>query len=322
MIYKKFKVDRMCFMKKVGWSILIIVLVFMVGGLIYGVRYLFNYAIVSGDKDFIKKDNVVQLEKEWEFAPYETVSLVSRDDLKLKARMIRHPEKTSKVAVLAHGYMGQAAQMGEYAHYFYELGYDVLVPDNRAHGKSDGKYVGFGWLDRLDYVDWINQINELYEEEANIVLFGISMGAATVMMTSGEPLPPQVQAVIADCGYDTVENELRYQLKQMFNLPAFPLVPLTSLYTQYKVGYGFKEASAIKQLEKNKLPLLIIHGDQDDFVPTSMTEKLYQATKGPKELVIIKGAKHAESWDVDNEQYKQVVRQFLERHENTLEATH
>lgn len=301
-------------MKKIGWSAFVVLVVGIIGGLSYAVNYLFNYAIVSGEKDFIKKDNIAQLEKEWQFAPYQTVSLESRDDLTLKARMIKHPEKSDKVAILAHGYMGRGAQMGKYAHFFYELGYDVLVPDNRSHGDSEGQYVGFGWLDRLDYVDWIKAVNESYDKQADMVLFGISMGAATVMMTSGESLPSQVKAVIADCGYDTVENELTYQLKQKFNLPAFPLIPLTSLCTQYKVGYGFKEASAVKQLAKNQRPLLLIHGDKDDFVPTEMAQTLYEATEGPKELVIIEGAKHAESWDVANKQYKHVVREFLEKY--------
>lgn len=301
-------------MKKIGWSAFVVLVVGIIGGLSYAVNYLFNYAIVSGEKDFIKKDNIAQLEKEWQFAPYQTVSLESRDDLTLKARMIKHPEKSDKVAILAHGYMGRGAQMGKYAQFFYELGYDVLVPDNRSHGDSEGQYAGFGWLDRLDYVDWIKAVNESYDKQADMVLFGISMGAATVMMTSGESLPSQVKAVIADCGYDTVENELTYQLKQKFNLPAFPLIPLTSLYTQYKVGYGFKEASAVKQLAKNQRPLLLIHGDKDDFVPTEMVQTLYEATEGPKELVIIEGAKHAESWDVANKQYKQVVREFLEKY--------
>lgn len=171
-------------MKKIGWSAFVVLLVGIIGGLSYAVNYLFNYAIVSGEKDFIKKDNIAQLEKEWQFAPYQTVSLESRDDLTLKARMVKHPEKSDKVAILAHGYMGRGAQMGKYAQFFYELGYDVLVPDNRSHGESEGQYVGFGWLDRLDYVDWIKAVNESYDKQADMVLFGISMGAATVMMTS------------------------------------------------------------------------------------------------------------------------------------------
>ena len=140
------------------------------------------------------------------------------------------------------------------------------------------------------------------------------MGASTVMMTSGEELPPQVKLVIADCGYDTVKNELSYQLKEMFNLPAFPLIPLTSAYSKIKAGYSFNEASATERLKKNHLPILLIHGDKDTFVPTEFVYSLYDAANEPKELVIFEGADHAESFKSDKEKYKKTISEFLDKY--------
>lgn len=283
----------------------------------FGVNYLFNYAIVSGKKDFIKAENPEKLKKQWDFSDgySEDVFITSNDGLKLKGRYIKNKKKTNKVAIVAHGYMSEGLAMGNYAKMFNELGYDVLVQDNRGHGDSEGKYVGFGWLDRLDYVKWIDEVLKLKGKSTEIGLFGVSMGASTIMMTSGENLPPQVKWLIADCGFDSVANELTYQLKNMFQLPAFPLIPLTSTYTKVKAGYSFYEANAVNQLRKNKLPLLLIHGDNDDFVPLESVYPLYEATKGPKELEIFEGAKHATSYNSDSKKYKEIVKKFLFAHE-------
>ena len=290
--------------------------VLIVAGLGFGVNYMFNYAIVSGDKDFIKSENVAKLEKKWAFSEgnLSERSIMSDDGLKLNARYVTQPKETNTTVIVAHGYMSDGLAMGQYAEMFYKMGYDVLVPDNRGHGTSEGKYVGFGWLDRLDYVKWIDEVLKEKGAEEEIILFGVSMGASTVMMTSGEKLPPQVKLIIADCGYDTVQNELTYQLDEMFSLPAFPIVPLTSMYTDMKVGYNFKEASASKQLAKNKLPLLLIHGDKDTFVPTKFVYNLYDATKGPKEMVLFEGADHAESFKSNPEKYETTITEFISKY--------
>lgn len=149
--------------------------------------------------------------------------------------------------------------------------------------KSQGDYIGFGWPDRKDYVQWIEKVLTENGQQEQITLYGVSMGAATVMMTSGEKLPDNVKAIVEDCGYSTVNQELQYQLKELFNLPSFPLVNVTSGITKLRAGYFFGEASAVKQLQKNHLPMLFIHGENDTFVPFSMLDEVYNATQGPKE---------------------------------------
>lgn len=293
-----------------------------VTGLAWGTNYLFNYAVRPGEKDFLSgasaSGSTENRFKGWGFstnAP-ETLSMRSRDHLKLSATYFSQTQssKTKKLAIIAHGYGSSSKDMKQYAEMFYELGYDLLLPDARAHGKSEGEFIGFGWLDRLDYVDWINKIVNKYDGNVEIALYGISMGGATVMMTSGEKLPDNVKVVIEDCGYDSVKNELVYQLSEMFHLPEYPLVPLASIESSLRANYGFYESSAIKQMEKNERPTLFIHGDQDDFVPTKMVYSVYKATKGPKELEIVKGAKHAQSYKINPTKYKEIVAKFLNKY--------
>lgn len=298
--------------------VLVILLMLVIGGFSWGVNYLFNYAIASGPKDFMGEGSATGSQEKsidnWEFAKEPAIELVqeSFDHLKLNGRLLKQKQTgRPKLALIAHGYTSNRDGMYDFGKLFYEEGFDIFLADARGHGTSEGKYIGFGWPDRLDYVNWIHQLNELYDGEVDIVLYGISMGAATVMMTAGEELPSNVKLIIEDCGYDSVQNELSYQLNDMFGLPAFPLIPVTSTYTQLRAGYNFKEASAVKQLEKNNLPVLFIHGEEDKFVPYSMMAPLVAATKGPKETYSVPGAAHAGAFKADKVKYKQVVHDFL-----------
>ena len=115
--------------------------------------------------------------------------------------------------------------MSPYAYKYYTLGYHLLMPDLRGHGKSEGNYIGMGWHDRLDILKWIEFILK-EDKEAEILLHGVSMGAATVMMVSGEDLPPNVKVIIEDCGYTSAKDQLSYKLKSMFKLPSFPFINL------------------------------------------------------------------------------------------------
>lgn len=301
--------------------LLVVVFFLIVGGFGWGVNYLFNYAVASGPKDFMGEGSATgsqgQPIDEWDFAKEKpkVMKQTSFDDLTLDGRLFQQKQTgRKKLAIIAHGYTSNRDYMYDYSQLFYEAGYDIFLADARAHGTSEGDYIGFGWPDRLDYVKWIEALNKEYNGDVDIVLFGISMGASTVMMTAGEELPENVKAIIEDCGYDTVENELSFQLGDMFGLPSFPLLPVTSAYTDLRAGYNFKEASAVKQLEKNTLPMLFIHGEEDTFVPRKMLDPLYEATKGPKEQYLVPGAKHAEAFKTDKAQYEKVVTDFLNKY--------
>lgn len=302
-------------------SLIIVILLLLYIGVSY---YFFHVAIVRSKKDVFQRSPDIDLDDyksmgspaNWmEMHGYEDVEIYSDDGLKLHGYFIKSAQPSDKTAILVHGYCDKGLHMHGFAKFYYEeLGYNVLVPDSRAHGKSKGKYIGFGWLDRKDYLKWIGKALELTGEKSSIVLHGVSMGGATVLMTSGEKLPAQVKAIVSDCAYTSVYDELSWQLKRLYHLPAFPFLYSTSLISRLTAGYYFKEASALKQVKKTSLPILFIHGGKDSFVPYEMAKRLYDAAAGDKELLIIPDAGHGLASEVDYKTYTTRVSEFLRKH--------
>ena len=244
---------------------------------------------------------------------YTDEYITSQDNLKLHSYQVKNQTSSNKWVITVHGYTSEGINMSSYAKKYYDTGYNVLIPDLRSHGLSEGHYIGMGWDDRLDIISWINYIlNE--DPNAEIVLHGISMGAATVLMTSGEEIPSNVKAIIADCGYTSVWDEFAYQLDDLFSLPEFPILNVSSIVAKIRAGYFLGEASSIEQVKKSKTPILYIHGDQDDFVPYYMMEELYNATNSEKEMLTIKGAEHAKASEVEPETYWTTVNNFINKY--------
>src|SRR5690625_2174363 len=261
----------------------------------------------------VKDQEIFEEAKEWfDQQDPEILELTSYDDLQLKAQYIAHDQQSNKSVILAHGFRNTSEDMGKLVKFYNDQGFNVLLPDARGHGESEGDYIGYGWHDRLDYIDWIELlINEHQTNE--IILHGNSMGAALVLMVSGEELPGEVKAIIADSGYSTVKEELAHQLKHIYKLPSFPLLDVTSVITKIRAGYTFEEASSIKQVENNTRPLFIIHGDADDLVPTDMAYEIYEAAGGEKELWIVPDVGHTKAFDILTEEYQKRVKDFINR---------
>lgn len=310
------------------WMIyLLAVLVVVAGGVAYAGTYFYGVAIKRAPKEFLAKTPDLKVDPpvagaswgegaDWvSRQSFREVELTSEDGLKLQAYYLESERAAGRTVIIAHGYSGKAKDMGAYAKIYYEtLGYNVLIPDARGHGESTGNYIGFGWPERRDYVKWIEYIIEEDGLQAQIVLHGVSMGGATVMMTAGEELPPQVKAVVADCGYSSVKAQLSYQLWRMYHLPSFPFIQIASLITRLKAGYFFGEASALKQVRKAKVPILFIHGDADTFVPFHMMNELYEACNSPKEEFVVHGAGHGLAYDTDKAGYISKVSEFVNRY--------
>lgn len=234
------------------------------------------------------------------------------DNFKLVADFVPAAKKTNRTIVIAHGYMGNKEQMASYIRLWHRQGYNVLAPDDRGNGQSQGNYYGFGWPDRLDYVKWTQQVVRRLGTDSQIGLFGVSMGGATVMMMSGEKLPSQVKAIVEDCGYTSVADELSYELKQRYHLPKFPLIYTTSWIANQKAHFNFLEASSVNQLKQNKLPIFFIHGADDTFVPTKMVYENYRATTvKTKKLWVVPGAKHGEALNKQPKLYEEKVSAFM-----------
>lgn len=240
-------------------------------------------------------------------------TLVSRDGLSLHGYFAEKPD-TKRYAIICHGYHSNADSMMLFAEQFYSMGYGVLLPDARGHGQSEGAYVGMGWHERLDIADWAAWLIQR-APDCQIVLYGISMGGATVMMAAGEPLPKNVRAVVEDCGYSSIEAEFRFQLEQLFGLPSFPVLNMADMVARLRAGYSLlNDGDAAAQVASTRLPILFIHGGDDSFVPTAMVYDVYQAAAGEKELLIVEGAGHGMASSVDREVYWQAVTDFLQRY--------
>jgi fermentation-respiration switch protein FrsA (DUF1100 family) len=301
-------------MRRNAMTILILLPVIAVLGLIFCVFFVpgFFYRIAID-----RRQEPEALPRWIDTAGYEVVSLQSADGLLLRGRFIPAPEAAPTV-IMAHGYHGNGRQMSDFARFFKEtLHYKVLIPDARGHGLSEGDYVGFGWPERLDYLRWIDWVLERDRPGARIVLFGVSMGAATVMMCAGEDLPPQVKALIEDCGYTSVADELGCQLRQTYHISGPPgawLLKATSRLTGKRAGYTFEEASALEQIKKARIPILFIHGDADTYVPFRMVHTLYDACPTEKDLYIAKGAGHGQAWETNPAEYQERIARFLEKH--------
>ncbi|MGG0644419.1 alpha/beta hydrolase [Sporosarcina gallistercoris] len=313
---------------KRNWKkVLLLVVVALFSLQVMGGVFFYDLAIKRGPKDFLQNNADLDVADEtmdlyvngdwidWVHdQEFEELTLESRDGLQLSGYFLPAASPTKKLVILTHGYLGNAKQMGLFGIFYYqELGYNIFMPDARGHGKSEGEYYGFGWPDRLDLIDWTNRLVERLGSDTEVVYHGLSMGAATVLMASGEAeLPSQVKAIVADSPYGSVYQLFAYQMNRMFHLPAFPLLDSTSLVTKMRAGYLFKEASALKAVRKTEVPILYIHGKADTFVPVKNAIELYENTSSSSEIFLVEDANHGESYAAQPEEYKQKVQQFLD----------
>lgn len=241
-------------------------------------------------------------------------TFIVNDGARLHAYYVAAPEETRATAVIVHGYTDNAIRMFMLAHlYNHELRYNVLLPDLHYSGLSDGDCFRMGWLDRLDVMRWMDVADSIFGG-TQMVVHGISMGAATTMMVSGEEQRPFVRCFVEDCGYTSVWDEFEHELRGRFGLPAFPLLHVADWLCGVEHGWTFREASAVEQVKKCRLPMLFIHGDADDFVPTWMVYELFEAKPQPKEIWVVPGAAHAVSYRDNRDQYVWRVRNFVSRH--------
>ena len=221
----------------------------------------------------------------------DTVILGSEGE-RLHAIYAAAPRPTDRTAVIVHGYTDNAVRMLMIGYlYNHDLGCNILLPDLYYHGQSEGRAIRMGWKDRFDVLRWMDIANDIFGGDTRMVVHGISMGAATTMMVSGEEQQPYVKCFVEDCGYTSVRDQFSKELKEQFGLPAFPLLDAAS-----------------------RLPMLFIHGDADDYVPTRMVYPLYGAKPGDKELWVVPGASHANSYRDNREEYTRRVGEFVGRY--------
>ncbi len=224
----------------------------------------------------------------------------------------QRPESAEGTAVVVHGYTdNHICFLNLVRMYRDSLNYNVMVPDLHFHGLSEGRAVQMGWLDRLDVKRFGELAHDIWGQDF-MVVHGVSMGAATTMMLSGDELPDYYKAFVEDCGYSSVWDQFAHNLKDSFGLPTFPILDCASLACKIRYGWGFKEASSVAQLAKCTRPMLFIHGDADDFVVFENLQKNYDAkVNGYKEMWVAEGSEHAMAYRDHPAEYVAHVRAFL-----------
>jgi len=260
----------------------------------YGQYYTY---IVNADK-WLREQKVQDL---W---------LTSHDGLQLYARWIP-AENPRGTVIFAHGYRSTPlADFGLAFPMYHAMGLNILVPDQRSHGKSQGRYITFGVKESADFQQWIQLHNKLFGEKP-VLLSGMSMGASTVLYLADQPLPENVKGIIADCGFTSPWAIIAHVFQQVIHLPPQPSLWVAEWFARVLAGFSLREKDTVKTLAASRLPVLIVHGEADGFVPCDMTKAGYAACAGKKQLLIVPEAEHGVSFLVDTEGYTRKIEEFL-----------
>ena len=242
---------------------------------------------------------------------YEKHSITSKDNLKLSSICIKN-HNTNDYILFVHGIWSNKEFMYHYAYELDKLGYNLILVDQRASGESQGEYYTYGYKESQDISDWCKYYSSI-NKKINICLFGVSMGAATCMMSTNKNLVKNVKCIVEDCGFTSMREQFYYMLKNKYkiNKPEIILKVFESKFYK-ELGIKYDDVDAIKCLKTNRIPILFIHGTDDDFVPHDMCKKLYDSNLGYKECLSVEGAKHSMSYK--NKKYYDVVNVFTRKH--------
>lgn len=317
---------KVIIMNAVEITIIIVAAVLLLCGILFGVvSYLVFYEVIARNSKIPGKIDANAKKKMMETNPekflldpreewlnnqtFENYSITNVDGNKLKGYLLK-ADKPSDVYVFgSHGYRCWGKrEFRLMAKFYHDLGFNVFIVDHQAHGESEGKYIGFGSHESRDAMQWLRFMTDTFGSDIQIILHGVSMGCATVMMMSGNPdLPKNVKFTVADCGYTSPWAEFDYQLKNA-HVPTSPLLDGANFFNKHIAKYDFKKVDAVESVSHAQVPMLFIHGTKDDFVPTYMVHELYDACSTDKDLLLVEGAGHAESYPTDSAAYGQKSR--------------
>lgn len=294
----------------------------LLSGILFGGAFagnkLYDYAIKPRQRIDSAPDSsdLVTKGRKWvrDHADRRDIYINSIDSLRLHASYIPGKEDEHHFAVIIHGIWDSCEGMGIYAQEYAKKGWNILLPDLRGFGQSEGDYAGYGNDDRYDIIEWIYWIIKR-DPEAQILLHGTSMGAATTLMVTGESLPENVKCAISDSSYTSVKEEFSNAYKRLDKktaiIPAWLAMPILRLEVMIRAGFDFYKVRPIDAVKNSKTPTLFLHGDADTFISPSMCRELFDAAKCKKEFCMILGADHIDGVWVDPKKYWSKIDDFL-----------
>ena len=256
----------------------------------------------------------INVGSDWFFAQNpERVQITSDDGLRLVGYFL--PAYDAKgTLLLMHGF--RSAPLFDFAlscRFYHDLGWNILAVCQRAHAESEGKYITYGVKERFDARDWALYLADRFGPEHKVALVGLSMGSTTVLMSLGTELPGNVRCAVADCGFTSPYEEFVHVLKRR-HIPIHPILDIADFYAKAFAGFGFKDYSTVTALQKNKLPVLFVHGEKDHFVPVRFTVENYAACTAEKQLITVPEAGHGTSYYYAMETCQNALRQFLNKY--------
>ena len=268
-----------------------------------------EYDIPEGDIYEVFREDMVRWQKQLSEMKCERFEIRSRDGLKLRAKYYEY-EKGAPLEIMFHGYKGNAERdLSGGVERCFKLKRNVIIVNQRAHGESDGHVITFGYKEKFDCLDWINFAVEHFGKDQKIIITGISMGAATVLLASGEDLPHNVVSVLADCPYSSTK-EIICKIVRELRLPVPIIYPLIRLGAMIFGGFDPNKSEPREAIKRAKVPIIFVHGDNDDFVPLAMSEEMYEICPTEKAILKVKGAGHGLAFPVDQKGYYKAVGDF------------
>lgn len=269
-----------------------------------------EYPIPEGEIYEPHRDVMVKWMKATRALPHDDITIRSFDGLTLRGKYYEFAPG-APIELMFHGYRGDAERdlCGGVQRCF-ALGHSALIVDQRACGKSEGHVITFGVNESRDCLSWLDYMEKRFGPTQEIILCGISMGAATVTMAAGMPLPANVTSVLADCGYTSAKEIIQKVIISDMNLPPKLAYPFVKLGARLFGHFDLEENPPIEAVTKTKIPIIFIHGDTDDFVPCDMSRRCHEANPAMTRFVSIAGAGHGLSYLVDKDTYMRVLREF------------
>ena len=244
--------------------------------------------------------------------PCERISTRSYDKLRLSARFFRGADDMP-VCILFHGYHGSGVRdFSGVGRDLIDKGYNVIMVDERNHWRSEGHTITYGIRERFDVLTWINKANKMFGDDKPIYIFGISMGAATVLMASGLELPENVRCILADCPYNDALDEMAFVGSSLMKIPAFISKPLALLSARIFGRFDVQETTVAAEVKKTKVPILIMHGEADNLVPCYMSTQIKEANPDMIELHTFPDALHGMSYLFHKEEYRSIIDRFMQ----------